>query len=172
MSEHPRATTLLMEVMGVEGPDTQLPLPVLINLHRRELTQPLERLLKKLGGHHYHPALRLDRALDAANERWPALHDGEIFQNDKELIQIWNTQPETDSYQEYVIAAARNPSEIVAQLLIQPQDWHVVEPVLLLHQFTWTDTTSDQVPIVLAMLDRELELDPAVEDMIRTGMRL
>jgi hypothetical protein len=168
MTDTTRALALLHEVMGIVGEDTLLPLTVLVNLHRVQLAAPLERMLTEFGGRATEPGLRVSRAMAAVDERWPVLVSGAIFEQDEELDGLQDQLPSDGIWDdETVVAVARNPSPELAKLLLLPYSWLNCEPLLLLHTLTWTNTDAAQVPILLQMLAREMELTPAVEDLIR-----
>jgi hypothetical protein len=175
MSAVSHAEALLLEVMGIAPEDAQLPLQVLINLHRERLRAPLEALAETCGGNELNPYLRAQHALAETKERWPELEDGSVFDKDEQLNLILDELENVNSPVDERNAEdiARHPSPTAQALLRMDRlGWQCCEPLILLHQLTHRDIEPHLMALHVGLLERELELDPAVEDMIRTFAQL
>lgn len=165
MSSTARAHELLMRIMGVDGEDADVPLPVLVNLHRGRLRAPLERLDQLYGGHAQSPWMRASLIVYKVEQRWPSLKDGEIFGTDVLLANLAKKLPTYDGAD--IKQVTRNPNPAIAELLRMARGgWTCLEPLVLLHELTHQGMGAPELDIYERLLARELELDPAVIELI------
>lgn len=175
------AEELVLQLMGVEGEDRLLPLQVLINMNRRALRAPLEKLSTlntetgQLGSvaapkiwsedQKYIQASATD---DWVGDRWHALSDGKILRNHEPLTSLsieihdetgWNSLED-----EALLKLAGSPSQLAGTLILKASDsWTAYDPLYALHQLTWPGAKTEAL---LALLDVELQLDPAFLELI------
>jgi hypothetical protein len=167
MSDPARATEVLLEVMGVVGEDALLPLPVLLNLHRAELQAPAENLglrLQSFLERWPESTDRLPHLLNRLNLEWPTLRNGSIFREDTTLNTIATdatTHRLPEEFDRHMRAEQPGLYHLLGSSL---GSWFPYEPLALLHQITWPEANREGL---IAMLERELALDPAVERIIR-----
>jgi hypothetical protein len=178
MTDTPLATELVLKIMGVEGEDALLPMPVLVNLHRTQLRAPLEALCAIVGqlrveeaGNPYQEEL-LDLQTQAivnwTDQRWDALAKGEIFRNDARLADMdmgpaWDRWNEMDD--ESLLRAAGSPSPLAAKLILKAiESWESYETLYILHQLSWKDADPTAQ---LKVLEIELGLHHAVPEILQ-----
>jgi hypothetical protein len=172
LEELPRVQALLVELLQLEDEDLQLPLPILMNLHRVHLNAPLDGLGTLIAAD---PVAKLqyaqlselgNQALALLNERYPSLGDGRIFERCRKLTEMVQTHRRSREFSINLneLLARRLDGELRAQLIhVASRAWSPLEPLVLLH----ATTLSDVVPLaVLQELEIELGLSPEVRTMI------
>jgi hypothetical protein len=167
LTSYPRVHGLLCEFLQLEEADTQLPLTVLVNLHRARLRAPL----RGLGG------LTVDRfSRSAANalfvvtaaavfgELYPQLASGELFKHDDELADAQRplSGPNRQAVEQQLRDFGLNEDEKVL-IKYSYLSWRGYDHLVQLHRLTWD---VHHQPTLLAVLERELALSPEVRHSV------
>jgi hypothetical protein len=140
MSDHPHVLALLTRLCDLDEADAQLPLDILVNLHRRRLAEPYEGLLFFAADHVGLHTSEKDRLAPLKAEllrRYPTWNE-DVFAEHDELdtldkvarVEIGNTSDEMEEIEE---------ANGIGSMLFTAYDinFEPHEPVLLLLQLTW-----------------------------------
>jgi hypothetical protein len=166
MSDYPKASKVLLRLMGVGRHDREMPLPILINMYRSQLRFPLMGLLplaSRSSSKHY-MVYEVKRKL---GDRYPKLRYGTIFQNSTALNEVQERS-------ELITPAGSRQlgeAEMALRKFYMDADfeWGVQEPLVLLYALSLPGTP---VEPLLQALEIELGLDRQVERMIHKHARI
>jgi hypothetical protein len=170
MSESPHLQALLAELLGLNELDAQLPLPILINLHRPQLRAPLENLAAIAGDswrtHDDYLDVVPRLVQRQVHDRWPALRNGDAWRGLHELDELTRlTEGEISnlSHTEF-LQRAGNPEPRVVKLLQESLiDWRCYDPLYELHMLAWPQSQRDAI---CQLLEIELGLTPETRELI------
>jgi hypothetical protein len=163
MSDYPHVQALLVSLLQLDEQDRELPLPLLINLHRAELRLPLAGLLAIGPDSTIVSAVKAVNGITTNFERaYMRLGDGRIFEHSQELETIYESLPNL-----WLIKVLPEEFKTVPAVeeLFRRQDkgWYAYDPVLTLHELTWSNEICQAL---LPQLEVELGLDSVVGDML------
>jgi hypothetical protein len=166
----PHVRALFTELLELSAEDAQLPLEVLINLHRPQLRAPLLLLANR--GEQLAPGQSFweqrAAAREALVELCPILTNGRIFEGDPDLVNISNgiTSNPSDMVWDLGMEQLREltGSELLAQLADEASyDWEPQEPLYTLHRLTWPNAP---VSPLAELLEAELAVDDEVAQAV------
>jgi hypothetical protein len=184
MSDLPRTRELLAELLKLEDADRQLPLPILVNLHRAQLRTPFEGLVVLARRHQVSPLpvptgealydaevvgdVMADALVKLGHElrqRYPALGDGKLF--DREALTALDVKRLEVEHAECVGPPQGLWDDALVDALFQQQraEWEAFETVALLHRLTW-GRSATVITSTLALLEAELALDEAAARIV------
>jgi hypothetical protein len=170
MLASPRTLQLLQRLCEFEPGDMDMPLELLLNVHRSHLRHPLEAMVLLAPG----PLAAGDDdetaevAAQVVSACWPDLRDGDIY-NEQGGIHELELKHRRLSLS---LQGVKRQQEIVGKkpavsMLVDATrlDWEAHEPLVLLHQLSWG---TDFMLSALPLLEAELGAHWAVAEMILT----
>jgi hypothetical protein len=175
MADYPLTQALIVELCGLGPNDQELPLQVLVNLHRPQLRRPLEGLAMYAVTQ---PVALLDDSertivfhLDEnVRERYPALQGGELYASSSTIQQLssmaaWqagaNDYPEPTSFRDLPTIGA-----VFYELKRRVFDgWEAYDPLLFLYALTFNGPM--EFGIAAQTLELQLGLHAQVGQFIR-----
>jgi hypothetical protein len=171
MTEYPQLHALLCALLQLSDEDTQLPLPVIINIHRAQLRAPLEQLVSLASPSEHarsvfgnHNAI-MQAVASYVSLEWPELNS-DLYIKQPGLVDItgrlekrFESLPD-DDFLDY----AGSPSEDVLEIIYGClADFRAYDPIYLLHQLTWRNA---ELNLVAWVLELELGVNPQVRESI------
>jgi hypothetical protein len=164
LADYPTLRGLLVEMLALVELDTQLPLTILINLHRRELRAPLEnieRLLPEV--YDEQTASGLQPVQEMMRQRWPGIR-GKLYDTSARLVKLASDLAWSEREVGPEELAGYAPSPLVRRMLEHSRgDWYPYETPALLHRLTWAGA---DLSVMSLMLEIELGLSPEVRQML------
>jgi hypothetical protein len=153
--DHPHVRALLGELLQLDEQDRELPLTVLINLHRTQLRAPLERV-PQLGRED------IGRALKLLAARWPVLTDGQLYRQQPRLLQLREAHVRQPEWYMDRLITRPDLDGLLNILLIGTglsHGWDECTSAVLLYELTLGEIVRDSA---LETLELALGLHPAV----------
>jgi hypothetical protein len=137
MADYPLTRALLMRLLGLGPEDAQLPLELLVNLHRVQLRTPLQ-VAGRLGSAEGTPA-KYGRGGSLLGRRFPPLRDGYLFMADDALAGVRHDAQGTAAW--FAERVAYRGDRVCEALLVETgvlvgNGYAPWSPALYLHELT------------------------------------
>jgi hypothetical protein len=164
-----RTRELLIELLQLDEFDAQLPLPVIVNLHRAQLRQPMEALFR-LGQVRVETqdSMAVENGIwEEMQHRWHHLK-GSAYGANTAVSRAYSLVVEASATPSLAsVQQACGPNHLgdeFAEVTLSTIDgWQGHDPVALLHRLTWRDAP---FAALLAVLEAELATHADVRHMI------
>jgi hypothetical protein len=180
MAELMHVQRLVAYLLQLNESDAQLPVELIVNLHRIQLQAPLRNLAASAPPWAYAEELMgqgtggrqlltipaaTAEVIGGLNDAYPALQAGKLFENSQELAsRHLHSRVNSSRFADRMIESLLPGEEIELTLIRSAATfWHPYEPFLQLYGSTLRTLSQRDC---LEMLEIELSLDPSVAQMI------
>jgi hypothetical protein len=161
MSELPLTHALVAELCRLTPEEMELPLPVLINLHRTQLRAPLLGALTLADSESKSTRVAMNNITRQLNKQYPALLEGNLFSENEHLQQALDPM-------EVMTPAAidhfHQSDALLHEFYLQAIDnWQTHEPLAMLYTLTLPGMAHE---VLMEELEAELSLSQQVGQML------